>query len=53
MIFVWVAGIELDINKAWLHRRETGVTAGLALGVPLIFGCGAATVMLLHRIKEA
>jgi len=48
MIFVWVAGIELDINKAWLHRRETGVTAGLALGVPLIFGCGAATVMLLQ-----
>jgi Kef-type K+ transport system membrane component KefB len=47
MIFVWVAGIELDINKAWLHRRETGVTAGLALGVPLIFGCVMATVMLL------
>jgi K+:H+ antiporter len=47
MIFVWVAGIELDINKAWLHRRETGVTAGLALGVPLIFGCVTAMVMLL------
>lgn len=47
MIFVWVAGIELDIEKAWRHRRETGVTAGLALGMPLLFGCAAATAMLL------
>ncbi len=47
MIFVWVAGIELDIEKAWWHRRETGVTAGLALGMPLLFGCAAATAMLL------
>ena len=27
------------------YRRETGVTAGLALGVPLLFGCGAALIM--------
>jgi Kef-type K+ transport system membrane component KefB len=47
MIFVWVAGIELDIEKAWRRRHETGVTAGLALGVPLLFGGGAATAMLL------
>jgi Kef-type K+ transport system membrane component KefB len=46
MIFVWVAGIELDLERAWRHRRETGVTAGLALGVPLFFGCGAAITML-------
>ncbi|MGI8889460.1 MAG: cation:proton antiporter [Chthoniobacterales bacterium] len=46
MIFVWVAGIELDLHKAWRRRGETGVTAGLALGVPLLFGCGAAAVML-------
>ncbi len=46
MIFVWVAGIELDINKAWQHRRETTVTAGLALGTPLLFGCAAAIAML-------
>lgn len=45
MIFVWVAGIELDLGKAWRNRRETGLTAGLALGVPLIFGCGAALIM--------
>ena len=46
MIFVWVAGIELDIHQAWRHRRETGVTSALALGVPLIFGCLAAVVMM-------
>jgi K+:H+ antiporter len=46
MIFVWVAGIELDIHKAWRHRRETGITAGLALGTPLLFGCAAAVAML-------
>ena len=36
MLFVWVAGIELDLTRAWRHRRETGITAGLALGVPLL-----------------
>ncbi len=46
MIFVWVAGIELDIKEAWRHRRETGTTAGLALGTPLLFGCAAAAAML-------
>ncbi len=45
MIFVWVAGIELDLGMAWRNRRETGLTAGLALGVPLICGCGAALIM--------
>ncbi len=46
MIFVWVAGIELDIKKAWKHRSETGITAGLALGTPLLFGCVAALGVL-------
>ena len=27
MMFVWVAGIELDLDEAWKRRRETGVTA--------------------------
>jgi Kef-type K+ transport system membrane component KefB len=47
MIFVWVAGIELDLSEAWKKRRETGITAGLALVVPLIFG-GVAAVLLLQ-----
>ncbi len=46
MLFVWIAGIELDLKAGWQHRRESGITAGLALGMPLLFGCGAALVML-------
>jgi len=46
MIFVWIAGIELDLGQAWRHRRESGITAGLALGVPLALGCAAAMALL-------
>jgi Kef-type K+ transport system membrane component KefB len=46
MIFVWIAGIELDVSEAWQRRRETGVTAGLALALPLLFGSLAALVLL-------
>lgn len=46
MLFVWIAGIELDIGAAWKHRRETAVTAGLALGTPLLFGCLAALLFV-------
>lgn len=46
MLFVMIAGIELDLHKAWLHRRESGITAGLALGIPLLFGGAAAVAML-------
>lgn len=46
MIFVWIAGIELDLSEAWQHRRETGITAGLALAVPLLFGCIAGAVLV-------
>ncbi|WP_374088014.1 cation:proton antiporter [Methylomicrobium lacus] len=47
MLFVWIAGIELDLRKAWQHRRESIVTAGLALGTPLVFGSIAATGLLM------
>jgi len=46
MLFVFLAGLELDLRKAWDQRRSTSVTAGLALGVPLLFGCGAAWLLL-------
>ena len=46
MLFVWVAGLELDLGEAWRRRCETGVTAGLALGVPLVAGSVAALIML-------
>ena len=46
MLFVMIAGVELDLKKAWQYRRESGITAGLALGTPLLFGCLAAVLML-------
>jgi Kef-type K+ transport system membrane component KefB len=45
MLFVWIAGIELDLRQAWAHRRESGVTAGLALGMPLAFGAAVGAGM--------
>ncbi len=48
MIFVFCAGIELDLLKAWEHRGESTVAAGMALGTPLLFGCIAAAGMLSY-----
>jgi Kef-type K+ transport system membrane component KefB len=45
MLLVWLAGIELDLGRAWVERRQTGITAALALGVPLLLGAGAAALM--------
>jgi Kef-type K+ transport system membrane component KefB len=46
MILVWLTGIELDLKQAWKHKRESGITAGLALGMPLAFGCLVALLLL-------
>ena len=46
MLFVWLAGIELDLRQAWRHRRETGITAGLALATPMLLGAGAAALLM-------
>ncbi len=46
MLFVMLAGIELDLKKVWQYRRESVTTAGLSLGMPLLFGCGAAILLL-------
>ncbi len=46
ILFVWIAGVELDLSQAWKYRLESGITAGLALGVPLVLGCAAAVVMM-------
>lgn len=48
MLFVMLAGIELDLKKAWTYRRESATTAGLALGTPLLFGCAAATLLMAY-----
>lgn len=37
MLFVMLAGIELDLHDAMKHRRESVITAGFALGMPLVF----------------
>ncbi len=47
MLFVCIAGIELDLTRVWKHRTESGITAGLALGMPLVFGSAAAAGMLM------
>jgi Kef-type K+ transport system membrane component KefB len=46
MIFVFIAGLELDLSQAWKHRVETGLTAGLALATPLALGAVAAIGLL-------
>lgn len=46
MMFVWLAGIELDLRAAWADRREAGTTAALALLVPLLLGGAAAFALL-------
>ena len=48
MLFVMLAGIELDLKKVWTYRRESATTAGLSLGMPLLFGCGAALLLVAY-----
>ena len=53
MIFVFLAGVELDVEEAWAQRHETAVTAGLALVVPLLLGATAALVLLSFSAQWA
>jgi Kef-type K+ transport system membrane component KefB len=46
MLFVWVAGLELDLKLAWERRAESGITAACALFVPMALGCAAAAILL-------
>lgn len=48
MVFVWIAGTELDLKKAWVHRRESTVTAGFALATPLLLGSLVAAGLSLQ-----
>ena len=47
-VFVWLAGIELDLKKAWTYRRESLITASLALAMPLAFGSIVAIGLLMY-----
>jgi Kef-type K+ transport system membrane component KefB len=46
MLFVFVAGVELDLTAAWADRRQAGTTAALALLVPLGTGAVAGAMVL-------
>jgi Kef-type K+ transport system membrane component KefB len=47
MLLVFIAGVELDLKQTWQYKRESSITAGLALGIPLAFGCVAGLGMLV------
>ena len=46
MIFVFLAGCELELHEAWAERRDAVTTAALALFMPLVFGLVAALLLL-------
>jgi Kef-type K+ transport system membrane component KefB len=46
MLFVFIAGLELDLRQAWAHRRESAITAGCALVLPLALGSLVALGLL-------
>ena len=48
ILFVWLAGLELDLTDAWRERRDGVVTASCALLFPLTLGAlvGAALLQL-------
>ena len=46
MLFVFVAGLELDLAEAWASKTDTALTAGLALATPMVLGAGVALALL-------
>lgn len=46
MLFVFIAGIELNLSEAIKNKKESSLTAGLALGMPLLLGSLAALVLI-------
>jgi Kef-type K+ transport system membrane component KefB len=45
MLFVFIAGVELDLAAAWREKRDAGTTALLAMVFPFALGCGAALLL--------
>ena len=45
-LFVFMAGLELDLKSAWTQRKESAITAGCALLVPLLLGSLFAAAVL-------
>ena len=48
MLFVWIAGIELDLHQVWQRRRDTLTTVALATTLPMLAGALVAAGMLWH-----
>lgn len=48
ILFVWIAGLELDLPQAWANRRDSVVTAGFALFTPIVFGALIGLALLAH-----
>ncbi len=46
VLFVWLAGLELDLGATWKHRGDALTTAALALLTPLAAGALVALLML-------
>ncbi len=44
-LFVFTAGIELDLRSAWQDRRRSGIIAASALAAPLIVGSFAGWIL--------
>jgi Kef-type K+ transport system membrane component KefB len=45
MLFVFIAGVELDLAAAWREKRDAGTTALLAMAFPFALGCSAALLL--------
>ena len=45
-LFVFFAGVELDLGRLTKNKKDSVVTAGFALGTPLIIGSLAALILL-------
>lgn len=50
-LFVFFAGLELDLNRLKRNRSDAAITAGLALGSPLAI-CSAFAFLLLLAMPE-
>ncbi|MGB0513216.1 MAG: cation:proton antiporter [Wenzhouxiangellaceae bacterium] len=46
MLFVWIAGVELDLHQVWRQRRDTLTTVALATTLPLLGGALVAAGMI-------
>lgn len=46
MLFVFLAGLELDLRSAWIERRDSAITAGFALVTPLCAGALVAVWLI-------